>query len=38
VIIFVLASLLADVLAILGYLNIGLVIERAAEIRPREQK
>jgi hypothetical protein len=27
----------ASILAILGYLSIGLVIERAVEIRPRDQ-
>ena len=36
VVIFALASLLAGILAILAYLSIGLVIQRAVEIKPRE--
>jgi hypothetical protein len=36
VIVFAVAILLTGVLAILAYLSIGLVIERAVEIRPRD--
>jgi hypothetical protein len=36
VIVLAAASLLAGMLAIFGYLSIGLVIQRAVEIKPRE--
>jgi len=32
------ATLFSSVLAILGYLSVGLVIQRAVEIRPREER
>ena len=32
------ATLASAILAILGYLSVGLVIQRAVEIRPREER